>query len=400
MTTKRLKATVNPALLVWARKSAGYDIEEAAAKLNLDPDRLMAWETDGDEEAPSIPQLRKIAELYKRPLAVLYLPEPPLAFQPMHDFRRLPEHGARRFSPGLTLEIRAAHQRRTLALELFDEDGEEPQAFALKTTPNTKAEVAGAAMREALGIDYKLQSGFRDHLTAFRAWRSRIEDLGVLVFQASRLEESEASGFAYWAEVLPFIVVNSKDAYPRRTFSLLHELAHLMLHQSGVSDGDPDAPRPPSDQRVEIFCNQVAAAALMPRDLFLAEPIVAARGAGQHEWSDEDIRALSVTFGASRDAVARRLFTFNRATEAFYKRKHAQYLNEYRAQKLRDKEKNADKTIARNMPRETIANFGQPFVRKVLEQYHSARISLSEVSGYLGVKAKHIAGIEQNLGLA
>jgi Zn-dependent peptidase ImmA (M78 family) len=400
MTTKRVKAKINPALLVWARKSAGYDIEEAATKLNVNLDRLIEWETDDEEEVPSIPQLRKMAELYKRPLAVLYLPEPPLSFLPMHDFRRLPEHGLRRFSPGLTLEIRAAHQRRTLALELFDEDGDRPQSFSLKATINTKAEDVAVAIRKALAIDYKLQSGFKDHITAFRAWRSRVEDLGILVFQASRIEENEASGFAYWADVLPFMVVNGKDAYPRRTFSLLHELAHLMLHQSGVSDADPDAPRPADDQRVEVFCNQVAAAALMPRDLFLAESIVAARGTGQHEWTDEEIRSLSATFGASRDAIARRLFTFNRATEAFYKRKHTQYLSEYRAQKQRDKEKNADKTIARNMPRETIANFGQPFVRRVIEHYHTARISLSEVSGYLGIKAKHIAGIEQNLGFA
>lgn len=398
MTAKRgMKATINPALIIWARKSAGYEVSEAAQKLQVDDDRLEAWEAGEDQ--PSIPQLRKMAELYKRPLAVFYLPEPPLAFQPMHDFRRLPEMGSRRFSPGLTLEIRNAHQRRTLALEIFDETSDQPEKFKLETKLTAKVEDVGKAIRDALGIDYKLQAGFKDHITAFRAWRSRIEELGVLVFQASRIEENEASGFAFWAEEMPFMVVNSKDAYPRRTFSLLHELAHLMLHQSGVSDLDPDAPRPADDQRVEIFCNQVAAAALMPRDLFLADPIVAARGTGRHEWSDAEIQSLSLLYGASRDAVARRLMTLSRATSDFYTRKHAQYIAEYRSQKQKQKEKNADKNIARNMPRETIANYGRPFVRMVLENYYSARISLSEVSGYLGVKTKHVPGIEQNLGL-
>jgi Zn-dependent peptidase ImmA (M78 family) len=398
MTTKRgMKATISPALLVWARKSAGYEVIEAAQKLQVDEERLAAWEAGDDQ--PTIPQLRKISETYKRPLAVFYLPEPPLAFQPMHDFRRMPQMGSRRFSPGLTLEIRNAHQRRTLALEIFEEMGEKPEKFTLETKLTAKVEDTGKAIREALGIDYKLQVGFKDHITAFRAWRSRIEELGVLVFQASRLEESEASGYAFWAEELPFIAVNSKDAYPRRTFSLLHELAHLMLHQSGVSDLEPDAPRPANDQRVEIFCNQVAAAALMPRDLFVVDAVVAARGAGQHEWTDAEIQSLSLTYGVSRDAVARRLMTLNRATGEFYKRKHAQYLAEYRSQKQKQKEKNADKNIARNMPRETIANYGQPFVRMVLENYYSARISLSEVSGYLGIKTKHVPGIEQKLGL-
>ena len=322
-----------------------------------------------------------------------------MTFQPMHDFRRLPEMGGRRFSPSLTLEIRNAHQRRTLALEIFEEMNEKPEKFTLQTKLTTKVEDAGKDIREALSVDYHLQAGFKDHITAFRGWRSRVEELGVLVFQASRLEENEASGFAFWAEELPFIVVNSKDAYPRRTFSLLHELAHLMLHQSGVSDLELDAPRPADDQRVEAFCNQVAAAALMPRDLFLADSVVAARGAGQHEWSDEEIRSLSLIYGSSRDAIARRLLTLNRATDQFYKRKHAQYLQEYISQKQMQKEKSADKIIARNMPRETIANYGRPFVSMVLENYYSARISLSEVSGYLGIKTKHVPGIEQTLGL-
>ncbi|PJN93187.1 hypothetical protein CNY89_22845, partial [Amaricoccus sp. HAR-UPW-R2A-40] len=79
--TKRPKATINPALLVWARKSAGYEPDVAAGKLGVDEERLLAWEA-GDEP-PSIPQLRNMAELYKRPLAVLYLPKPPTTFQPM-----------------------------------------------------------------------------------------------------------------------------------------------------------------------------------------------------------------------------------------------------------------------------------------------------------------------------
>lgn len=50
------------------------------------------------------------------------------------------------------------------------------------------------------------------------------------------------------------------------------------------------------------------------------------------------------------------------------------------------------------MPRETVANYGKPFVRRVIENYHLDRISLSDVSGYLGVKVRHVPGIEQQLG--
>ncbi len=392
----RVRAPVAPTVLVWARTSAGYDLSVAAAKLKLDEDRLSAWEAGDDQ--PTIPQLRKLAELYKRPLAVLYLPEPPLTFQPMHDFRRLPDIGPRHFSPALTLEIRRAHQRRELAQEMLAETGEEVPAFALQTNLDIDAELVGEMIREALDVDYRTQASWRDPRVAFLAWRGRIEALGVLVFQASAIERDEASGFAYWADTLPFIVVNRKDVYTRRTFSLLHELAHLMLHQSGVSELDIDAPRPAEDAKIEIFCNQVAAAALMPRSQFLSEALVAERGAGGHNWPDETIKALSVTYGVSREAVVRRLMTFGRTSAAFYQSKRAQYGAEFREQLAAQKAQNADRPIPRNMPRETVANLGRTLVGLIIENYRADRLSLSEVSGYLGVKTRHLAGIEQQLG--
>jgi Zn-dependent peptidase ImmA (M78 family) len=219
------------------------------------------------------------------------------------------------------------------------------------------------------------------------------------VFQASRIESDEASGFAIWADALPVMVVNRKDAYPRRVFSLLHELVHLMLRQSGVSDLETDGVRPQEDERVEAFCNHVAAATLVPQDLLLTEPIVTARGAGHHEWSDAEVQSLSMIYSVSRETIVRRLLTLQRASEDFYGRKRRQYAVEFQQQREREKAKNEGKPIPRNMPRETVADFGKPFVRRVIENYHQDRISLSEVSGYLGVKVRHVTGIERQLGI-
>ena len=388
---KRYKATINPALLTWARTTASYDLAEAAAKIDVGEDQLMAWEAGRDQ--PSISQLRKLAVLYKRPLAVLYLPAPPVDFLAMHDFRRLPDVGPRRFSPGLALEVRRAQQRRELAIELYEDNAVAPPAFALTTEVNSDPEQVGVQVREALGIRADQQGRWGNQIAAFKEWRSRIEETGALVFQASRIESDEASGFAFWAEKFPLIVVNRKDVYPRRTFSLLHELAHLMLRQSGVSEVNVDAPRPAADARVEVFCNHVAASALMPRDLFLNHDLSLQRR-GLQEWPDEAINALSLTFNTSRESVVRRLLTFGRVSQDFYARKRAQYAAEFHAQRQREREQRGDEAIPRNMPRETIADMGRPFIRAVIENYHQDRITLSEVSGYLGVKVRHVAGIE------
>lgn len=391
--TKRVKATVKGDLLVWARTSAAFTVQSAAEKLGIDEDALSAWENETDH--PSIPQLRKLADLYKRPLAVLYLPERPSTFQPMHDFRRLPDGGPRAFSPELAYEIRTAHQRRQLALELAQESDDKFPKFDLQATLDTPAETVGQTIRDALGVTFDIQSKWRDTRAGFVAWRSRIEELGVLVFQASRVESSEASGFAYWADELPFVVVNRKDAPGRRLFSLLHELAHLMLHQSGVSDLDPEGRRPVSDERVEVFCNKVAASALMPRLQFLSQPEIGRAPEGRRDWSDEDIQALAKTFSVSREAVVRRLLTLERTTEAFYRLKRAQYLREYASTRTRERELRGGEGIPRNMPQETISNVGKPLVRMLLSQYHSQRLSLSELSGFLGVKVRHVPGIER-----
>jgi len=392
--SKRIKATINPDVLEWARTSAAYSVQTAAEKVGVEEEILSAWEAGDDQ--PSVPQLRKLADLYKRPLAVMYLPERPSTFNPMHDFRRLPDVGLRSYSPELAYEIRTAQQRRQLALELAaDDEGEPFPKFTLETTLITAAENAGQSIRQALGVTFDIQSKWRDNRAAFLAWRLRIEELGVLVFQASRIESSEASGFAYWAEELPFIVVNQKDAPGRRTFSLLHELAHLMLHQSGVSDLIAEGRRPVADEKVEVFCNQVAAAALMPKLQFLSQPEIGRAPDGRREWTDEDIAALARTFSVSREAVVRRLLTLGRTTDDFYRKKRAQYAQEYNASRVREREKQGDKPIPRNMPRETVATFGRPLVRMLLSRYHSDRLSLAELSGFLGVKVRHVPGIEQ-----
>jgi Zn-dependent peptidase ImmA (M78 family)/transcriptional regulator with XRE-family HTH domain len=397
----RVKAIINPALISWARDSAGFTLAEAAKKLGIEEKRLAAWEDPAVEDGPSIPQLRKLATLCKRPLAVFYLSEPPKGFTVMRDLRRLPATGIRRYSPALQMEIRAANERRELALELVADLGQEVPKFALTATDGEDAEQVGERIRTAFGVTTQLQSQWRDSdgRAGFNAWRHRIEDAGVLVFQTTRFPSEDASGFAIAADTLPVIAVNRKDAPARRTFSLLHELAHLMLHLSGVSDLVTDAARPPEDQKLEAFCNQVAAAALIPKDALLADPVVVAQGARSTNWSDAEVGELARQFNVSREALLRRLLTFNRTTGDFYGQKRERYLAEYLANKARQKDQPEDVEMKRNMPQETVSNFGRPLVRMLLGNYYLDRITLSEVSGYLGLKVKHIPKLEQVAGL-
>jgi Zn-dependent peptidase ImmA (M78 family)/transcriptional regulator with XRE-family HTH domain len=395
----RVKALIAPALITWARETAGFSLAEAAERLNFAEEQLASWESPDSEASPTIPQLRKLATIFKRPLAVFYLPEPPTKFEVMRDLRRLPGAGLRHFSSALQLEIRASVERRELALDLAADLDEQIPTFNLTADVTEDPEVVGARIRAALGVTDDLQISWRDAdgRTGFNAWRSRIEATGTLVFQTTTFPTEEASGFAIAADVSPVISVNRRDALTRRTFSLLHEFAHLMVRVSGVSDLETDERRPPEDQRIEVFCNQAAAAALVPKESLLAQPGVAEQGLRSANWSDAQISDLARRFNVSREALVRRLLAFDRTTNGFYTRKRGQYIAEYQAFLARQREKKTE--IKRNMPRETINQFGKPLVRMLLGNYYQDRLTLSAVSGYLGLKVKHIPKLEQVAGL-
>ena len=114
-----------------------------------------------------------------------------------------------------------------------------------------------------MNIDFSAQSKWskKGDLEPFKALREKMEGLGVLVFQMSRVPSEEGCGFALAETQRPVIAVNQRDVPNRRSFSLLHEFVHLMLGQSGVSDLEVNGSRKPDIQEVELFCSAVAAPA-------------------------------------------------------------------------------------------------------------------------------------------
>jgi len=257
--TRTPDALIKPELLTWARQSAGFSLAAAAAKVRVDEDRLLSWESG--EAHPTIAQLRSAARVYKRPLAIFYLPEPPLDFQPLRDYRRVPEAQLGRLSPALLAYVRRAHAVREAAFELR-ELADEPAGPAPKLDDvTTDPERFGAAARALLGVSPAQQAALRDPRRALNAWLDAVTGLDVLVLQAQSISVREMRGFSISTDRLPVVVLNGGD-FPRgRIFTLLHEFAHVLLHADGVCDALPRRrARGPADE-IEIFCNQAAAAA-------------------------------------------------------------------------------------------------------------------------------------------
>lgn len=378
----RVEALVKPELLVWAREDAGYSQADAARKVQVKPDRLIAWETGAAK--PSIAQLRKLAGIYKRPLAVFYLSEPPKKFQAMHDFRRLPsEAGAE--SPELRYQIRRASYRRQVALDLFSSLGVEPPQFSAASAVTENPELVAARLRALLAVKNQSQRGWKNEYEALNAWREGLETLGILVFHITGVEVSEARGFSLSDRPLPVVAANIKDSVRGRIFTMLHEMAHLTLDEGGLCDLEEKGARAPADQRAEVFCNHVAGAVAVPEKELANDPVVRAHGQSV-EWSDTEIASLARGFWVSREVIVRRLLVVGRTNEEFYRRKREQYQAEY--QKL-------DKPAGFAPPYQlALSSAGLLFARLALESYYREKITSSDLSEFLDVRLKHIPKIE------
>jgi Zn-dependent peptidase ImmA (M78 family) len=175
---------------------------------------------------------------------------------------------------------------------------------------------------------------------------------------------------------------------------MFHELVHIVLRASGVCDIDEDVRRTPEEQRIEVFCNRVAAAALIPAASLLSAPPALARPGRTADWDDQAIELLAEQFSVSREAIVRRLLTLGRTTAQFYAQKRAQY----QAQTIAITETRKDDEGGGGFESPAIKAVsvqGPSYIRLVLESYYQGRITLSDVSSYLGVRTKHLSRIEK-----
>lgn len=383
MPTKE-KAIVEPALLTWARESAHFAIAQVAKKAQVKPQQLESWEAGSDR--PTVKQLRKLAKVYKRSFAVFYLPEPPTDFKPLKDFRRFPGDIAVDVSPELSIEMRFIQQRREIALELLEELGTDPQRFEARATLDMDAELLGERTRKALGISLDEQLRWNTYRAALNAWRQKVENAGILVFQLAKVDPLEVRGFSVSEQPCPLVVINRKDTLGGRMFTLLHELTHVMMRSGGVCDILNENDLPTAKRGVEVFCNRVAGATLVPAKAILGEAIVSGKGRGD-SWTDREIEHLVRRYKVGRETMLRRLLILDKVTTDFYEKKREQYKEEFEG-----REKESPGFISPAV--DVVSVSGRSFVRLVFEAFRRDQISANEVSNILDVRTKHFGKIE------
>jgi len=396
--SKSIEALIKPKMLEWARRKIGFDLNGAAKRIGVAVEKLQSWENGG--EHPTIKQAIKIAEVYKRPLSLFYLNEPPKDFSAATtDFRRFPDGESSPPSPGLIWERRQAEIRRSLMLELAenDEGGHFPHlnSMQLDADPETSAD----SIRSQLRIDWTTQRQWRHPDEALNGWKQAIERQNALVFhtnhQGLTINESEARGFSMSAPRFPLIVLNASDAPRARIFTLLHEYAHLLLNTGGICDCWEHFSVQTLEHRIEVFCNRIAGAILVPAAVLLAHEIFQSNKR-LDDWSNDEIAWLANDFVASQEVILHRLLILRRVSQSFYEKKREEYVKAYFEYKNK---KSAEDVTSGFAPyfRMVLRRNGKPFTRSVLNSYYDKQITLADVADYLGAKVKDVRKMEAEL---
>ena len=310
---------VNPDILCWARDSAGLSQEEAVARLPLSAahgktavERLEEFES-GVQALPR-PMLVKMARQYRRPLVTFYLAQPPERSDRGTDFRSLPGVPAPSDDAGVQVLVRQILARQSILRDFLAEDeaAEVPWVNSL-----TLSDGHGAALdlaRQILASAHSSEA--RNASQAFDRLRNAVHEAGVFVLlkgdlgsYQTALDTDTFRGFALADPLAPFIVINDNDAKAAWSFTLVHELVHLFLGDTGIS-GSPAA------SGVEQFCNDVASAYLLPEEALAAlEP-----GLLEREELAGAIATVAKTHNVSRALVAYRLFRSGRIAGQEYRR--------------------------------------------------------------------------------
>lgn len=373
--------SINSARIAWCCADHGITPDALASEVGISIDRLSA--VMHDCEGLTFNQLRSIANYFGRGV-LFFLESEPVDAPQIHTaqfrtlFNQKPE-----LSPRLKSLIELVEKQRQIFLSLQNDlDGPSWTPFLAPDLPSRHVSAAAQGARQWLGLGEK--NDFKSH-------REAIEAKGILVFRTNGYngkwqiaKESPIAGFTLYDEHCPVIVVKKMDSEAAQSFTLMHELAHVLLHKTSWIDEEADLH---STRGREREANQFAGLVLVP-DSFLNRINEKTRPADVAHL-DEWLRPHRLAWGASTEVILRRLMDIGRLPASVY----AAY-RQWASGKPFSKEDTGGSRAYRH--REPRHMFGDRYVRTVLDSLSAQHITLSKASGYLdGLKITDVHALER-----
>ena len=364
-----MRIEIKPEMLRWARERAGKKLDSLAEKFP----QLPSWEKG--IESPTMGQLERFASAVHSPIGYLFLPRPPVETVPIPDFRTVGNKHLGHPSPDLLDTIYVCQQRQEWYRGFARTVGEKPLSFVGSVGIADNIEKVAANIRHAISFDVEERRKTRTWMEALRQFIAQADDIGVLVMCSGvvmnnnrrPLDPDEFRGFAITDDLAPLVFINGKDTKSAQMFTLAHELAHIWLGKSAVSDSRPTAiPK----HEVEAWSNRVAAELLVPVELFRNEyrPNTELR---------DELRRLAGYFKVSTLVILRRIYDIGGFTQDEFWReydKELEFLIKVR------------KGTGGNFYLTQAARVSRRFARSLVVSALEGRSSFTEAFRLLGVK--------------
>ena len=394
---------VNPEILLWARETAGLTLHDAVVKVGIGDargvaavDRLAALERG--EVEPTRPVLVRMARHYRRPLLAFYLAAPPPRGDRGADFRTLPVTRSRKTDALIDTLVREIRTRQNMIRAVLEAEGEGdflPFVGALAESEGGRggtdrlAQRAAEALRQILGTNLDAAQYYAQPTPneAFSLLRSRTEDAGVFVLLKGDLGSYHTAipvdvfrGFAIADDVAPFVVINDQDSTPAWSFTLLHELVHLLLGQTGISGANPGT-------GTEELCNNVAAEWLLPaRELEQIEIDLNQDIAEQQKRISKFARRRNL----SHTMVAYRLLRTGRIDQQNFNRLRADFAVWWNRERNRRREKTRESEGGPNFYVVRRHRIGEALLWFTGRMMRSGALSTTKAAKILGVKPRQV----------
>jgi len=387
------KAFITPNVLKWARESAKMTELIAAAKVSVTVEKLKEWE-DGINQ-PTIRQAQSLAKAYKRPFALFFLPDIPRDFQPLQDFRK---SGSKSLTTSSIFIIREIQQKQAWLSEVYSDNQEEKLQFVGRYTINDNPQDVANNILETLKINplfYKSDNPIKE-------WIDAAETNGIFISRTSfihsrlKLDSDELQGFAIADPYAPFVFVNSEDWNAPQLFTLVHELAHIWIAETGISnDVEYEISNNDKFHPVELFCNEVAANALLPKGIVLNFDAESFR-------SSKDVFRISKQLGVSSFALLFRALKLNIISISSYHQlkkeadiDFAEFLKKEAEKKAKQKVK--EKTGGPNYFLLQLNRNSRLFTQTVLDAFRGGFIEPTLASNLLNVQVNKFKKLESQL---
>jgi len=287
-------------VLRWAAQRAHLDDESLTARFKKWP----LWLSG--QAQPTLRQLEEFARLTHTAIGYFFLPQPPELKLPVPDFRTLRDEALAEPSSNLLDTLYLCQQRQAWYRDYARMHGLPALSFVGSASVQEAPEAVAQRLRDILGLSVEARRHLPTWTEALRQLIARAEDAGVMVMVSSvvgsnshrKLDVGEFRGFALADEFAPLIFLNGADSKAAQMFTLAHELAHVWLGATGISN--TQAGEVP-ERHTERWCNQVAAELLMPMDSLRA-------AYDPHVPVPEEIQRLARAFKVSTLVALRRLF--------------------------------------------------------------------------------------------